>query len=173
MEKGKDAMSEPFLSEIRIMSFGFAPNGWALCDGQQLPVNQNQALFALLETTYGGDGETTFALPDLQGRTPIHRGGGYPQGQRGGEQSHILTVSELPSHTHVLNASGGAGAQRGGANAVLANAGSDLYVQPQGLTQMSPGAVGTTGGGQPYENMQPYLTLTFCIALKGTFPPRS
>src|ERR1043165_7852521 len=97
-------MAEPFLSEIRIMSFGFAPKGWALCDGQLLPINQNQALFSLLGTTYGGDGRVNFALPNLQGRTPIHMGSGHTLGERGGEQAHTLSISELPQHTHVGNA---------------------------------------------------------------------
>ena len=164
-------MSEPFQSEIRIMSFYFPPKGWALCNGQVLPISQNQALFSLLGTTYGGDGRTTFALPNLQGRTPIHRSATYPQGQAGGEENHTLTQSEMPSHTHVLQASPGAGTQAGGGNAVLANAGSDLYVPPGSLTQMNVGAVGPTGA-EPYSNMQPYLTLSFCIALVGIYPSR-
>lgn len=166
-------MAEPFLSEIRIMSFNFPPRGWAFCDGQPLPINQNQALFALLGTTYGGDGRVTFALPNLQGRTPIHVGGGHTLGEAGGEQASTLPITALPEHTHGLGASPAAGTAPGAAGAFLANAGSDVYVSPQSLVPMSPGAVGNVGGGQPHENMQPYLTLSFCIALQGIFPSRN
>ena len=166
-------MSEPFLSEIRLMSFGFAPKGWALCNGQLLPINQNQALFSLLGTTYGGNGQTTFALPNLQGRTPIHASSGHTLGESGGEQNHTLTIPELPQHTHSLQASNAQGDQRGGGNAFLANGGSDIYVQPQNLTAMNPGTVGNVGGSQPHTNMQPFLTLNFCIALQGIFPSRN
>ena len=163
-------MAEPFLSEIRIMSFAFAPKGWALCNGQLLPINQNQALFSLLGTTYGGNGQTTFALPDLQRRTPIHVGNGHTLGEKAGEQVHTLSIAELPAHTHVLQASNAQGDQAGGSNAFLANAGSDLYVQPQNQVAMNPGTVSNVGGSQAHLNMQPFLTLTFCIALQGIFP---
>ena len=163
-------MAEPFLSEIRIMSFAFAPKGWALCNGQLMPINQNQALFSLLGTTFGGDGRVNFALPDLRGSTPIHAGSGHTLGEKGGEQAHTLSSAELPAHTHVLQASNAQGAQAGGSNAFLANAGSDLYVQAQGLVAMNPGAISNVGGSQAHLNMQPFLTLNFCIALQGIFP---
>lgn len=162
-------MAEPFLSEIRLMSFVFAPKGWALCNGQLLPINQNQALFSLLGTTFGGDGRVNFALPDLRGRTPIHVGSGHTLGERGGEQAHTLSTAELAGHTHSLNA-GAQGNATSGANGVLANGGSDLYMPPQGLVAMNPGAIPSVGGSQAHLNMQPYLTLTFCIALQGIFP---
>ena len=165
-------MAEPFLSEIRIMSFVFAPKGWALCNGQFLPINQNQALFSLLGTTYGGNGQTTFALPDLRGRTPIHVGGGFTLGQNGGEQAHTLTISELPTHTHVVNASPTNGSQPTVPSAVLA-AVANLYTPPQSLTSLLPTTVTTVGGSQAHLNMQPFLTLSFCIALQGIFPSRN
>ena len=163
-------MAEPFLSEIRIMSFNFPPRGWAFCDGQLLPINQNQALFSLLGTTYGGDGRTNFALPNLQGRTPIHVGSGHTLGETGGVQASTLSIAALPEHAHILSASPAAGTTPGANGAFLANAGSDVYVSPQHLVPMSPWAVGNVGGGQPHENMQPYLALSFCIALQGIFP---
>ena len=163
-------MAEPFLSEIRIMSFAFAPKGWALCNGQLLPINQNQALFSLLGTTFGGDGRVNFALPDLQRRTPIHVGSGHTLGENGGQQAHTLSIAELPTHIHVLQASNAQGTQAGGSSAFLANGGSDIYVQPQNLVPMSPGTVSLVGGSQAHLNMQPFLTLTFCIALQGIFP---
>ncbi len=166
-------MAEPFLSEIRIMSFNFPPKGWAFCNGQLLPINQNQALFALLGTTYGGNGQTNFALPNLQGRTPIHVGSGYTLGQAGGAQANTLTTTTLPQHTHVLSASPSTGTAAGPNGAFLANGGSDVYVGPQNFVAMNAGAVGNVGGGQPHENMQPYLTLSFCIALQGIFPSRN
>ncbi|MDQ3145888.1 MAG: tail fiber protein [Actinomycetota bacterium] len=166
-------MAEPFLSEIRIMSFNFPPKGWALCNGQLLPINQNQALFSLLGTTYGGNGQTTFALPNLQERVPIHVGADFILGGTAGEQTHTLTQSEMPLHTHVVQASAGQGTQAGGNGAVLANGGSDLYVQSGPFTTMNPGAVAAVGGSQAHENTQPYLVLSFCIALQGIFPSRN
>src|SRR5215213_8898773 len=163
-------MSEPFLSEIRIFSFNFAPKGWALCNGQFLPINQNQALFALLGTTYGGNGQTNFALPNLQGRAPIHVGVGHVLGEQGGEQAHTLSLAEMPTHTHVLNASSQSGDILTGSNNVLANGGSDLYTAALDLVGMNQGAVSTIGGSQAHLNMQPFLTLSFCIALQGIFP---
>ena len=164
-------MAEPFLAEIRLMSFGFAPKGWALCNGQLLPINQNQALFSLLGTTFGGDGRVNFALPDLRGRTPIHVGSGHTLGERAGEQAHTLSIAELPTHTHVLNASkntvGGGIVATG---KVLGNAGSQVFGPAQGLTAMNPGTVTNIGGSQAHLSMQPFLTLTFCIALQGIYP---
>ena len=163
-------MAEPFLSEIRIMSFVFAPKGWALCNGQLLPINQNQALFSLLGTTFGGDGRVNFALPDLRARTPIHVGSGHTLGERGGEQAHTLSIAEIPTHAHVLNGTNSTGGQPAGSSAVFANGGSDLYVGAQQLVAMAAGSVANTGGSQAHLNMQPFLTLSFCIALQGIFP---
>jgi microcystin-dependent protein len=164
-------MAEPFLSEIRIMSFSFAPKGWALCDGQLLPINQNQALFSLLGTTFGGDGRVNFALPDLRARTPIHVGSGHTLGERGGEQAHTLSIAELPTHTHVLNGSSTAGTQPiPVGNLVAAAAPANPYLAPTNLAAMNPASMANTGGSQVHLNMQPFLTLTFCIALQGIFP---
>jgi microcystin-dependent protein len=167
-------MAEPFLSEVRIMSFVFAPKGWALCNGQLLPINQNQALFSLLGTTFGGDGRVNFALPDLRARSPIHVGSGHTLGERGGEPAHTLSIAELPTHTHVVNGSSALadaavpGGNLLGAvdNATFGNA----YSGPSNLVAFSPQAVGNIGGSQAHLNMQPFLTLSFCIALQGIFP---
>jgi len=162
-------MSEPFLSEIRIMSFVFAPKGWALCNGQLLPINQNQALFSLLGTTFGGDGRVNFALPDLRGRTPIHVGSSHTLGERGGEQAHTLSIAELPTHTHVLQGSGTNAATNSPNGAVLANS-TGVYHAATSLISLSPTSVTNTGGSQAHLNMEPFLTLSFCIALQGIFP---
>ena len=163
-------MAEPFLSEIRIMSFVFAPKGWALCNGQLLPINQNQALFSLLGTTFGGDGRVNFALPDLGGRTPLHVGSGHTLGERGGEQAHTLSISEIPAHTHVLSATTATGNTPLPTNNILADSPSQLYSGPANLIALNAGSVANTGGSQAHLNMQPFLTLTFCIALQGIFP---
>jgi microcystin-dependent protein len=162
-------MAEPFLSEIRIMSFVFAPKGWALCNGQLLPINQNQALFSLLGTTFGGDGRVNFALPDLRSRAPIHVGGGHTLGEKGGEQAHTLSIAEMPTHTHVLQGSNTNAATNSPPNNVLANA-TAVYHSPSNLTPLNPGSVTNVGGSQAHLNMQPFLTLSFCIALQGIFP---
>lgn len=162
-------MAEPFLSEVRIMSFSFAPKGWALCNGQLLPINQNQALFSLLGTTFGGDGRVNFALPDLRGRTPIHVGGGHTLGELGGEQAHTLSIAELPTHTHFANATSLTGNTNIPTGNVLA-AGNNLYSSPSNLTSLSPASVANVGGSQAHLNMQPFLTLSFSIALQGIFP---
>jgi microcystin-dependent protein len=165
-------MSEPFLAEIRIVGFNFAPRNWALCDGQILPINQNQSLYSLLGTTYGGDGRTSFALPDLRGRVPIHVGGGHGLGQRSGEEAHALATTEMPPHTHEAKASSAnADAPVPGGN-VLAAA-SNVYGNPANLTALHGNTVAPNGGGQAHENMQPFLTLSFVIALQGLFPPRN
>ena len=166
-------MSEPFLSEIRIMSFVFAPRGWALCNGQLLPINQNQALFSLLGTTYGGNGQTNFSLPDLRGRTPIHFGAGHTLGERAGEQAHTLSISEMPTHTHFVSAQPSTtGTQLPPVNAVLAQA-SNVYRAPDNLVSLSAATISNTGGSQAHLNMQPFLTLSFCIALQGIFPSQN
>lgn len=162
-------MAEPFLSEIRIMSFVFAPKGWALCNGQLLPINQNQGLFSLLGTTFGGDGRVNFALPDLRGRTPIHVGSGHTLGEKGGEQAHTLSISELPEHVHSVNV-GSVGNVPNPSAALYANANNQVYNAAQALTSFPPGCITNTGGSQAHLNMQPFLTLSFCIALQGIFP---
>ena len=163
-------MAEPFLSEIRIMSFEFAPKGWALCNGQLLPINQNQALFSLLGTTFGGDGRVNFALPDLRGRTPIHVGSGHTLGERGGEQAHTLSIAELPEHTHVAQGSNTTGSSQDATANVLGVVPGRIYTDPNSLTTLSPTTITNVGGSQAHLNMQPFLTLTFCIALQGIFP---
>ena len=167
-------MAEPFLSEIRIFSFGFAPKGWALCDGQLLPINQNQALFSLLGTTYGGDGRVNFALPDLQSRTPIHMGSGHTLGERGGEQAHTLSISELPMHLHTLNASTTVATTNTPTGNVLGNSNpNNLYGPAQNLSALNAKTISNVGGSQAHLNMQPFLTLTFGIALQGIFPSQT
>ncbi len=164
-------MAEPFLSEIRIMSFAFAPKGWALCNGQLLPIAQNQALFALLGTTFGGDGRTTFALPDLRARTPIHVGNGHNLGERGGEQAHTLTVNELTTHVHFVEATNNAATGDAASANVLGQAGANVFAPPAANpVAMNAGVLSNTGGSQPHLNTQPFLTLSFCIALQGIFP---
>ncbi len=163
-------MAEPFLSEIRIMSFGFPPKGWALCDGQLLPIMQNQALFSLLGTTFGGDGRVNFALPDLRGRNPMHVGSGHTLGERGGEQAHTLSISEIPTHTHVVKAASTAKGGVASMNGAFLGGGNNVYHAPANLTSLSPGSIANTGGSQAHLNMQPFLTLSFCIALQGIFP---
>ena len=156
-----------------MMSFGFAPKGWAQCNGQLLPINQNQALFSLLGTTYGGDGRVNFGLPDLRGEVPIHMSGNHFLGERGGQQSHTVTISELPAHTHFVAVS--PTAKNGTASPVNAflGGGNNVYAPPSSLTSMTPGSVTNVGGSQPHENMQPYLVINFCIALQGIFPSQT
>jgi microcystin-dependent protein len=165
-------MAEPFMSEIRIMSFGYAPRGWALANGQLLPINQNQALFSLLGTTFGGNGQTNFALPDLRGRTPIHVGSGHTLGENGGEQAHTLSIAELPEHVHVANAtSSPATAGNPASDRLLSQSTlAAMYTNASNLTAMDPSSISNVGGSQAHLNMQPFLTLNFCIALLGIFP---
>lgn len=203
-------MAEPFLGEVRLFSFEFAPRGWALCNGQLLPINQNQALFSLLGTTFGGDGRVNFALPDLRGRVPIHVGSGHTLGERGGEQAHTLSTAELPTHTHLAHASNLDADTPDLAGHVLARTAVQIYHPPDlmspqlnemvsssevtlmwepvranafasvaeagkngdtlTLGAMAAGTVANAGGSQAHLNMQPFLTLSFCIALQGLFP---
>lgn len=176
-------MAEPFLAEIRMMSFAYAPTsqGWALCNGQLLPINQNQALFSLLGTTFGGNGQTNFALPDLRGQTPIHVGNGFVLGEKGGQQSHTITTPEMPQHWHVLSGSTANASAIGPGGNVLARGTTAVGGNPinyysttlSNFVAMQPGTVGNTGGSQPHQNMQPYLTISFCIALQGIFPSQN
>jgi microcystin-dependent protein len=173
-------MTDPFVAEIRMFPFNFAPKGWAWCNGQLMPLSQNTALFSLLGTTYGGDGKSTFALPDLQGSAPMHPGQGaglslYDLGQIGGSETVTLLESEIPAHTHQLRAQtvDNADVSLVSQTASLApSTGGTLY-QPTADTQLAPSAVAPVGGDFPHNNMQPYLTTYFCLALQGVFPPRS
>jgi len=171
-------MAEPFLAEIRIMSFGYAPKGWAMCNGQLLPINQNQALFSLLGTTFGGDGRVNFALPDLRGQVPIHVGNGHTLGEKGGEQAHTLSIAELPTHIHTSNATSDPHVvspenYQPLANDALFAVVNNLYTGAANLTSLLPGTIPNVGGSQAHLNMQPFLTLSFCIALQGIFPSQS
>ena len=166
-------MPEPYLSEIKIVAFNFPPKGWAFCNGQLLPINQNQALFSLLGTTYGGDGQTTFALPDLRGRAPIHMGSGFNLGQRAGEEAHTITMNEMASHTHQMRASNNPPNVGPPTNAFFA---SNTGFTPYGGTAdvaMSTTCISNTGGSQAHENRSPFLVLNFIIALQGIFPSQN
>jgi microcystin-dependent protein len=162
-------LRDPFLAEIFCFSFDFAPKGWAQCNGQLLPIAQNQALFSLLGTDYGGDGRTTFALPDLRGRVPMHAGPSHFRSERGGESAHTLSLAELPQHVHPPAASSSDGDTNLPGGHLLAAA-SNVYGAPGAPATIQPGTVGNAGGSQPHENMQPYLVLNWCIALQGVFP---
>jgi microcystin-dependent protein len=165
-------MAEPFLGEVRAFGFNFAPRGWAFCNGQTLPINQNQALFALLGTTYGGNGTTTFQLPNLQASMPIHVGDGFSLGNQGGETAHTLTLTEIPAHTHVAQGTSATATSPEAANNIWATSVQNPYATSSNVN-MAPGAVSTVGGSQPHNNMAPYLTLNFCIALSGIFPTQN
>jgi microcystin-dependent protein len=180
-------MSEPFLGEIKVISWNFPPKGWSFCNGQLLPINQNQALFSILGTTYGGDGRVTFALPNLQGRIPVHVGNGIVLGEAGGETTHTLNISEMPAHNHVPSgdstAAGSTNANTPSSTSALGQSagalhnGAPLQIQMYSSggpsTAMNPGIIGASGGSQPHENMSPYLVLNFIIALQGIFPSRN
>lgn len=172
-------MADPFVAEIRIFPFNFAPKGWAWCDGQLMPLSQNTALFSLLGTTYGGNGKSNFALPDLQGRAPMHPGQGpglslHDLGETGGSETVTLLESEIPAHSHAVMASRAEGATREPVGQLTAAGigGVVAYAAPGALTQLSPNTIAPAGGDQPHNNLQPYLTFYFCIALQGVFPPR-
>ena len=173
-------MADPFVAEIRIFPFNFAPKGWAWCDGQLLPLSQNTALFSLLGTTYGGNGKSNFALPDLQGSAPMHPGQGpglslYDLGQTGGVETVTLLESEIPAHNHALRANGNDGDLNAPAveRCLARSSGGQIYAASGTIGQMGPAALAPAGSNLPHNNMQPYLTFYFCIALQGVFPPRS
>jgi len=171
-------MADPFVAEIRIFPFNFAPKGWAFCDGQLLPISQNTALFSLLGTTYGGNGKSNFALPNVQGRSPMHPGQGpglslHDLGETGGSETVALLLSEIPFHNHAVNAASGDPAESNNPQGnAMSRANLNVYTNSLTLTQMSPNALVPVGGSLPHNNLQPYLTLNFCIALQGVFPPR-
>ena len=165
-------MGTPFLGEVKIVSFGFAPKGWALANGQFLPINQNQALFALFGTMYGGNGQTTFAIPNLQGRCAMHQGAGFIVGQQGGSESVTINQSQMPQHLHFIQAVSDvadavvlAGNYLGGVN--------NGWRPPSSLVAIDPGTITTVGGSQPHENMSPFTVLNFCVALQGVFPSQN
>lgn len=167
-------MAEPFLGEIKVVSFNFPPNGWALCNGQLLPINQNQALFSLLGTTYGGNGQTNFALPNLRGQVPIHMGSGHTLGEQGGTLATAITVQQLPQHTHLVTASSAVGDAVVPSGNLLASPLNQTY-RPAGggVSALATAAIASQGGSQPHNNMQPYLVLNFVIALVGIFPSQN
>lgn len=166
-------MSEPFLGEIKMISFNFPPKGWAFCNGQTMSIQQNMALFSLLGTNYGGNGSTNFNLPNLQGRVPTHVGGSMTLGQPGGEEGHTLTTSEMAGHTHTLSGSNGLDQSTDPGNAYLAASRALPYRQDTPNTSLAPKSTDSIGGNQPHANMQPYLTIAFVVALVGAFPSRN
>jgi microcystin-dependent protein len=173
-------MGTPYLGEIKIISWNFAPKGWAFCNGQLLPINQNQALFSIFGTTYGGDGRVNFALPDFRGRVPIHQGQGFLEGQKAGQESHTVSQSEMPAHNHFVSASTSAGNSKFiqqtapvASQNILANSGVSIYGPASNLSTLHPSSISNVGGSQPHENRQPYLVLNFIVALQGVFPSRN
>ena len=172
-------MSEPFLAEVRLVGFNFAPRGWAFCDGQILPINQNQSLYSLLGTTYGGDGRTSFALPDLRGRCAVHRGdeSGFNVnlGQKGGQETHTLSGAEMPVHTHTetVSSTDSSANTPDPSNAVLANSNANNFSTSNPNASLAAVTISNVGGGQAHENMQPFLAVNYCIALRGLFPSRN
>ncbi len=165
-------MSEAYVGEIRLFAFGFAPKGWLPCDGTILPIVQSQALFSILGATYGGNGQTTFALPDLRGRAPVHFNRSLPLGESAGEEAHTLTVNEMPTHAHMAGANSAAGIEFTSTDNVWANTGAKDSYSPQNNSFMSPNALSMAGSGQPHSNMQPYTVLNYCIATTGIFPSK-
>jgi microcystin-dependent protein len=165
-------MATPFMGQISIFAFNFAPKGWAMCNGQLLPINQNQALFSILGTTYGGNGQTNFALPNMQGRTPIYQGQGFILGQPGGQENHTLIMSEMPQHTHNVSAGPAAALVSGNGNLPGAGTTTPFYAG-SGNTTMNPAVINNVGGSQPHPNLSPFLVLNICIALQGIFPSRN
>src|SRR3954451_1987241 len=167
-------MSEPFLGEVKMISWNYPPKGWTFCNGQLLPINQNQALFSLLGTTFGGNGQTTFALPNLQARSPIHQGNGFTMGQASGESSHTVTISEMPAHTHfaIADTTDGNAAPTNNSR-LAASTGQPLWGPFANPVAMAGNSLSNVGGSQPHENEQPYLVINFIIALQGIFPSRN
>jgi microcystin-dependent protein len=166
-------MGTPFLGEVKIISWNFSPKGWAFCNGQSLPINQNQALFSLLGTMYGGNGQTTFALPDYRGRVPIHQGSGFIIGQAGGQEFHTLTQSEMPTHNHVASATSVAATVGTPGGNYLGNVSTKVYGNVSNLTTLNPTTISNVGGSQAHENRAPFLVLNFIIALQGAFPSQN
>jgi microcystin-dependent protein len=167
-------MSTPFLGEIKIISWNYAPKGWALCNGQFLPINQNQALFSLLGTMYGGNGQTTFALPDFRGKIPMHVGSGHTQGEAAGQYAHTVTISEMPAHNHLMNVTNNIGTtQNPGNTVILSKSVANTFGGFTELVAMNPASITNVGGSQAHDNTQPYLVLNFMIALQGIFPSRN
>ena len=166
-------MSEPFLSEIKLVSFNFAPKGWALCNGQSLPINQNQALFSLLGTTYGGNGQTTFNLPNLRGQVPIHMGNGHTLGEKAGSTAVTINIQTLPTHLHPLQGTSTTGTLNVNAANQMGVSQTPVYNGPANLLTINPQTVTNVGGSQPHNNMMPYLVLNFIIALQGIFPSQN
>jgi microcystin-dependent protein len=166
-------MGTPYVGEIRMFAGNFAPAGWALCQGQILAISENDVLFTLIGTTYGGDGQTTFALPDLQSRVPVHVGPGFVQGQTAGVESVTLTTSQIPAHSHVPLCSSGAGTNASPQNDVWAALDSNIYSDVAPSVIMAPSALGSTGGSQPHDNMVPFLVINFIISLFGVFPSQT
>lgn len=165
-------MANPYLGQLLLASFNFAPKGWAFCNGQLLSIQQNAALFSLLGTFYGGNGVQNFALPNLQGRTPISMGNGYNIGQIGGTDTHTLVINEVPLHNHTVNAAGTASSEKP-AGALLAGGGAAIFTPLSNSVTLNQATLGTTGGSQPHENRQPFLVMSWCISLQGIFPTRS
>jgi microcystin-dependent protein len=166
-------VGQPFLGEVKLISWNFAPKGWAFCNGQLLPINQNQALFSILGTTYGGNGQTNFALPELRGRTAIHQGQGWIEGQAAGEEFHTLIQGEMPAHNHIVSASTTQGDKNTVQGNILAREVGVPYGAYNSLTTLNLATVTNTGGSQPHENRQPFLVLNFIIALSGIFPSQN
>ena len=165
-------MSEPFLAELRIVAFSYPPRGWAMANGQFLPINQNQALFSLLGTMYGGNGQTTFALPDMRGNVPVHVGNGHTQGERAGSEAVTISLQTMPTHTHFVTASSSAASTPAPGGNFWASGGQQIYATTQN-TAMAPATINNQGGSQPHTNLCPYLVLNFIICLTGVFPSQN